>query len=198
MGPRALGWLFGFALASAVSGGLCAGCHKKRAPTAQPVVVSTGDYRISFPDTPQPAKHKSLPTAVGTAQETSTILQRKNGSAYSLELTEYPSGSILSEQGAVDGALRGANSSAPDENLKLTSDRRVTLGSCNGRLVTAKGKTYTVSYELCVSGSRNFSAITAVPNDASPAEVAEASAFLASFSVIASPAETAKAAASAR
>jgi hypothetical protein len=49
-----------------------------------------------------------------------------------------------------------------------------------------------------MSGSRAFSAITAVPNDASPAEAAEASAFLASLSVTAPPDETAKAAGSAK
>jgi hypothetical protein len=122
-------------------------------------------------------------TKLGMAKETLTQLSRTSGAFYAVQEIDYPSGAVLNEQGAIDGALKKGTSANTKETLTVISDRRAPIGSCDGRDVSAMAKVFTIRLLLCVKGSRAYMATVVSPNSASTDDLAEASSFLASFSV---------------
>jgi hypothetical protein len=197
---RVLGWLAGAAVAAAVLAGLQGTCEKPNASASSSTTASTTtevptaaaaepwvwitqqDYRIAFPEAPKPAVRTSIPTRSGTAVETMTELLRPSGAFYGVEETDYPPGAALTEQGGVDGALKGATARS-GESLTLTSDSRATMGTCDGRNISASAKSFTVRFLFCIKGSRAYSAMVVLPLSPTAGPASEATSFLDSFSV---------------
>ena len=200
---RALGWIFGLAAISGVLAAWQSASETKprdlpsiaaapppQARAAAPAEPSASaswvwstepDLRASFPATPEPGEQNVVITK-GESHETLTTLSRPSGAVYAVERTEYPSGARLTEQSAVDGALKEAGAQT-HQALTLVWDRRASIGNCNGRDVSAVAKTFAFRWLVCVRGSRSYTAMAVTPLAASAGEAAEASSFLTSFAV---------------
>jgi curved DNA-binding protein CbpA len=206
---RVIGWIAGLGMSAAVIAALDGGtCNKEKAlvttapatsnyepePTSSNTATETAtatdqwvwrkqqDYVIAFPDTPRPTERGTEATPVGTVNTTVIKLGRPSGVFYQVQQLDYPTGSVVSEQGAMDGGLSELGAAA-HEKPRVISDTRVTLGTCSGRSFAVHVTGSTIRALLCVKGTHSYMAMAAIPTGSGSAEIAEVDRFFGSFSI---------------
>lgn len=160
------------------------------AATSRWVWSSTPDYQIAFPDAPSAPEYSNQITRLGTARVVEIKLTRPSGAFYAVRQTDYPNGSPLSEQGAVDGAIKGA-SDALHTNVTVVNDQRIMIGNCSGRDFSVSAVGVVLRSLVCVRGSHGYAATVATQSPPSPADAAEETGFLGSFAIVSAPPATA-------
>jgi hypothetical protein len=149
-------------------------------------VVASPEFHIVFPGVPGPPDHSVKNTSWGKIDVTTWRLRATSGASYQLQRQE--SDSPLSEQGDVDRAFEAFEAQAHETPQRLV-DRKVTIGACEGREVSARVSGLTLHGLLCVRASRAYMAQAVVPEpDARAASgttsaAGEAEEFLRSFTI---------------
>ena len=139
-------------------------------------------YRIAFPTKPGPTEHVTKNTKYGVQDVARTSLDLPSGAFYILQVTDVPPGTVFDE-GENMATLVKQSGAATSEKLGVTSNEPKVIGSCSGRSFVVTAPTYTIREYDCRAGSRVYSARVGLLAPARPEEIAQASAFLDSFSV---------------
>ena len=141
------------------------------------VWITQPDYRIAFPDTPQPAQRHTETTRLGPVTITYTTLDRHDTVYWVME-RDYPDGSMLDEQTFMDEAFKP---------IRAEVHERTMIGNCKGRsfsVVPVKGAI--VRGLFCVNGAHGYEASVATNDPPSADQAREAASFLGSFAVLSS------------